>query len=105
MTTIENLTAASFSGVVNTRFRLNLPETDVLELELIKVEDIGSTGKQERFSLLFQGPPDRGVQQGSYSFEHEELGKFELFIVPISRKEEGFVYEAAFNRIKKGSAI
>jgi hypothetical protein len=105
MSTIENLTAASFSGVVNTKFRLNLPETGALELELIKVEDLGSTAKQERFSVLFQGPLDRGVQQGSYSFEHEELGTFELFIVPISRQENGFVYEAAFNRIKKGSAI
>lgn len=103
MTTIENLTAASFSGVVNTRFRLNLPETDVLELELIKVEDLGSTAKQERFSVLFRGPLDRDVQQGSYSFEHEELGSFELFIVPISRQEDGFVYEAAFNRVKKGT--
>ena len=102
MTTIENLTPASFSEVANKTFRLNLPETDVLELELIKVEDLGSTGKQERFSVLFRGPLDRGLQQGSYSFEHEELGTFELFIVPISRQEDGFVYEAAFNRIKKG---
>ena len=41
MTTIENLTAASFSDIVDKTFRLNLPETDVLELELIKVEDLG----------------------------------------------------------------
>jgi len=102
MTTIEKLTASSFSEILNKTFRLNLPETDVLELELIKVEDLGSTAKQERFSVLFQGPLDRGVRQGSYSFEHEELGTFELFIVPIGRQEDGLVYEAAFNRIKKG---
>lgn len=102
MTTIENLTPASFSEISNKTFRLHIPETDVLELELIKVEDLGSTGKQERFSVLFRGPLDRAVQQGSYSFEHEELGTFGLFIVPISRQEDGLVYEAAFNRLKKG---
>jgi hypothetical protein len=102
MTTIEKLTAGSFSEILNKTFRLNLPETDILELELIKVEDLGSTAKQERFSVLFRGPLERGVRQGSYSFEHDELGTFDLFIVPISRQEDGLVYEAAFNRIKKG---
>jgi hypothetical protein len=100
--TIEKLTAATFSETLNTTFRLNLPETDVLELELIKVEDVGSTAKQERFSVLFRGPLERGVRQGSFSFEHETLGNFDLFIVPIGREDDGIVYEAAFNRIKKG---
>jgi hypothetical protein len=100
--TIEKLTAATFSETLNTTFRLNLPETAVLELELIKVEDLGSTAKQERFSVLFRGPLDRGVRQGSYSFENEKLGTFDLFIVPIGMQEDGVIYEAAFNRIKKG---
>lgn len=99
--TIEDLTAATFSEILNTKFRLNFPDADVLELELVKVEDFGSTAIQERFTVLFRGPLDRGVTQGSYSFEHDTLGTFDLFIVPIAREEEGMVYEAAFNRLKK----
>jgi hypothetical protein len=32
--------------------------------------------------------------------EHEALGSFELFIVPIRKDDEGFYYEAVFNRVK-----
>lgn len=98
---LENLTAATFSEVLNTKFRFHLSETDLLELEVIKVEEMGSSPRQERFSILFQGPLDQVLLQGMYRVEHDQLGTFDLFIVPIAKEEEGIVYEAAFNRIKK----
>jgi hypothetical protein len=98
---IEDVTAGTFSEILNTRFRLNLTQSDVLELELIKVEDLATSAKQERFSVIFRGPRDRGLSQGTYSFEHDKLGTLDLFIVPIGMEEDGVVYEAAFNRLKK----
>lgn len=96
---LENMTAATFSKVLNTKFRFHLSTTDLLELELTKVEEFGSSPRQQRFSIQFQGPLDRVLLQGMYRVEHDQLGTVDLFIVPIAKEEEGMVYEAAFNRI------
>jgi hypothetical protein len=32
--------------------------------------------------------------------EHEQMGEFEIFLVPIARDENGFLYEAVFNYYK-----
>jgi len=98
---LENLTAATFSEILNTKFRLHLSESDLLELELFNVEDLSSSPRQERFSILFRGPLDPAIWQGMYKMEHEQLGTLDLFIVPIAKEEDGMVYEAVFNRIKK----
>lgn len=98
---LENLTAATFSEVLNTKFRFHLSATDLLELELIKVDEFESSPRQERFSILFQGPLDQMLGQAMYRVEHDQLGTLDLFIVPIAKEEDGIVYEAVFNRIKK----
>jgi len=98
---LENLTAATFSEILNTKFRLQLSESDLLELELFNVEDLRSSPRQERFSILFRGPLDPAIWQGMYKMEHDQLGTLDLFIVPIAKEEDGMVYEAVFNRMKK----
>jgi len=37
------------------------------------------------------------LPQGIYGLSHERMGDFDLFLVPISREELGFRYEAVFN--------
>jgi len=37
------------------------------------------------------------LQQAIYRFEHEAIGSFEIFIVPISRTAEGVSYEVVFS--------
>ena len=98
---LEKMTAATFSEVLNTKFHFHLPSSDVVELELTKVDELDSTPRQERFSLLFQGPLDQVLSQGMYRVEHNQLDTVDLFIVPIAKEETGMVYEAAFNRTKK----
>ena len=49
------------------------------------------------FSLFFRGPADAPLPQATYALEHDELGKLEIFIVPVGRDEQGTDYEAAFN--------
>ncbi len=99
---LDNLTAATLAEQLNTKFRLQLPSSDVLELELIKVEDFESSPRQERFSILFRGPLDPALWQGMYKMDHDQLGTFDLFIVALGREEDGMRYEAVFNRIRKG---
>jgi hypothetical protein len=31
---------------------------------------------------------------------HDQIGEFELFIVPIKQDDRGFYYEAIFNRLR-----
>ena len=39
------------------------------------------------------------LPQAIHRFNHDQLGAFELFIVPIRRDDPGFYYEAVFNRM------
>jgi hypothetical protein len=96
---IESLNLAIFSEHLNTGFRLRLGEADVIEAQLVEVADNGSTPDQEQFSVLFRAPRDHTPVQGLYSIEHEKLGKFEMFLVPVKPDKNWFYYEAIFNRL------
>jgi hypothetical protein len=100
------LTATEFSKHVNTKFRATLDDEDETqaELELAEVKVYTSKheeqGGMERFSLYFTGPVEPFLPQMSYAFQHAEMGEFEMFLVPLSRKQEGSRYEAVFNYFK-----
>jgi Domain of unknown function (DUF6916) len=92
---IQNAVAATFAGHLNSKFRvLDEPPT---ELELVDVSD-GSTPHHINFSLLFRGPLQPLLPQRIYPVEHDRLGRFDLFIVPVRRDTDGLYYEAVFNR-------
>ena len=55
----------------------------------------------ERFSAFFYGSGDHVLPQRTYTLEHDVMGKFELFLVPVVRDETGFYYEAVFNYFKQ----
>lgn len=98
------LTEEAFAQSVKTKFQVALDDARRVELELAEV--VGYTpnrGDQtglERFSAFFEGPADARVEQGTYTFEHERLGSFLLFITPIAKNERGLRYEAVVNRRK-----
>jgi uncharacterized protein DUF6916 len=92
----------TFSKYLNTKFRVTYGESLALETEPSKVSELQLGGQQERFSILFLGPREPLLNQGIYAFDHDQMGGFTLFIVPIRRDEDGALYEAVFNRIHKG---
>jgi hypothetical protein len=105
---LEQLRFESFAGLVKTNFRVWLDARDSLDLELSEVTPAqffpsgkASDPKYENFSLTFLGPADRLLPQGTYGFESASLGRFELFIVPVSRDQNGAQYQATFNRLVK----
>jgi hypothetical protein len=51
---------------------------------------------REQFSLVFREPSGVVLPQMIYRVEHDELGAFELFLVPIGPDAEGMRYEAVF---------
>lgn len=100
---IEKLGRADFAEHLNTVFRAEAGPSEVFELELtdVKAGDAwGADERQERFSLIFNGPADRLYPQRMYPLEHDRLGRLNLFIVPVGRAQDGrFLYEAVFNRL------
>ena len=98
---LERLTMASLSAQLHTKFRLTVEPERVREVELVEVQGKDDVaGQTERFSAVFRGALDIFLPQGTYALEHDALGSFGLFIVPIRKDEEGFYYEAVFNRVK-----
>jgi len=100
----EHLTAAQFAAQLNTKFHVRVDAPRPIELELVEVKGWrGNTDAQremERFSVFFKGPADILMPQNVYPLEHEQLGTFDIFLVPVARDESGFAYEAVFNYFK-----
>ena len=97
----EQLTRDSLSEQLNTMFRVAGDPGQFVELELVEVETHGEVaGQTGRFSAIFRGPLNQFLPQKTYPMEHEHLGGVEIFIVPIRRDDEGFYYEAVFNRVE-----
>jgi len=97
------LTEAEFSKHVNTKFRV--ASEPPIELELVEVKGYLSKAHEqtgmERFSAFFNGPREPFLRQRVYELEHDQMGAFELFLVPIAEDKNGFRYEAVFNYFKE----
>ena len=96
-----SLTHEAFIQHANTKFQVQVDENTGVELELTKISELKLHPQQEEFSIVFRGPLDIFLGQGVRAVKHDQLGEFELFIVPIRQDEQGFYYEAVFNRIRE----
>jgi len=97
----EVLTHEVFAKHANSKFQAQVDETMGVELELTDVSDVKLYPHQEEFAIVFRGPLDKFLGQGLRSFSHDQMGQFEIFLVPIKQDEQGFYYEAVFNRIRE----
>ena len=96
-----SLTHDEFASQVNTRFQVQTDEDPKVELDLIEVSDLKLHPQQEEFTIVFRGSLNAFLEQGIRSLTHEQMGQFELFLVPIRQDAHGFYYEAVFNRIRE----
>lgn len=97
----QYLAKEAFYENLNTEFRLVFDPSTTVKLELFEIVEGQSTPKQEQFALHFRGPLDMTFEQGMRNVEHEKMGAFVLFFVPIGRESEGMIYESVFNRFVK----
>jgi hypothetical protein len=100
---LDQLTVESFKPAVGSKFALNAGDDTKLELELVDAQANppqggAGQGPSERtpFSLTFRGPAEPVLPQQIYPLEHGELGKLEIFVVPIGVDAGGASYEAIF---------
>lgn len=97
---------AAFQRALNTRFRISATAVPSVEATLVEVAE-GRPSSQTRsepahppyesFSLIFAGPRQQFLPQGTYTFESEQLGRFDLFIVPVGQTSSSIDYQAIFN--------
>lgn len=52
---------------------------------------------REPFSLLFRHQSAVLFPQRMYNMHHEHTGEFGIFLVPVARDRDGFLYQAVFN--------
>jgi hypothetical protein len=101
---LEKLNFQIFESELNSTFNVVLSQSAVVPLTLIQASRADQPdSRYENFSLFFDGPADHPLPQRIYAFEHERLGQFDLFIVPIGNERGRFQYQAVFNRLRSGS--
>jgi hypothetical protein len=97
---LESFTADTFRPHLDENFRM---DRNGVVLRLRSVDDWseragpGAAGRERApFSLVFHAAEGPVYPQGIYPLEHDVLGNFALFMVPIGRDAEGVKYEAVF---------
>ncbi len=101
---LETFTVETFSPHVGDKFRVAYEATSTLELTLASASELGTESAKEwskasgraPFTLTFVGPRELTLPQQIYRLEHDGMGPFEIFLVPIGPNKEGMRYEAIF---------
>ena len=89
---------------VGEAFRTYVDAGQSLDIQLIEATDLSARypsqqteGRGRPFSIVFRGPGDILLPQAIYQIAHDQIGTFDLFIVPIGGDKDGLRYEAVFN--------
>ena len=93
-------TLPAFQAALQTRFQVRLDAETAVDLLLVEARATqpGTDAQGARhFALLFQGARAPLLPQRLYRFEHDTMGAFDLFIVPVAQSQEHYEYEAVFN--------
>lgn len=96
-----SLTHEEFTQHAGTKFQVQVDENTSVDLDLVEVSEIKLYPRQEEFTIVFRGPANAFLGQGGRLFTHDQMGQFELFIVPFRQDAQGFYYEAIFNRLRE----
>ena len=99
---LRSFTLETFQPLVNDYFTLHLGDGQEVGLRLSQAEATRSSahsvsGERIPFSLVFVGPPETPLPQRTYEVEHQRLGRFPLFLVPIQPQHGQPRYEAIFS--------
>jgi len=97
---LDKLQSTDFQPHLHQIFRIRLEDTQDIDLELVKVTELGAAPQpsvRSPFLLHFLGPVNpQYLKQHTYHLEHEEMGSFDFFIVPLGFEAGRMRYEAIF---------
>ena len=100
---LEKCTESVFSECKGSTFRIHVQSKAAVEVVLVDVQGHGAQPSGEEptgrapFSVVFRGPMDVQLAQGTYTVDHDTLGPLDLFLVPIGPDQAGMRFEAVFN--------
>jgi len=100
-TPLEKLNAKLMSEQLHSKFKAQMDSGVPVELELCEVNEPPKVPNLEQFTLVFRGPTAPRLPQKLYRLEHASLGTVQIFMTAIAGNEEGILYEAVFNRVRK----
>lgn len=97
---LEHLTFDQMNQYVGSTFRAEAAGRTI-DLKLISaakvMESEAARLRRTPFSLYFSGPGEIVLPQSIYHLRHEAFGEpLGIFLVPIKREGDGFIYEAVF---------
>lgn len=101
MVDLGALTRDDFAACLNGTFRVMDDPAAPVDLQLFEVPPSRVLPRQVAFSILFHGPADRFLPQRIHTLVNDRLGELDIFLVPVGQDEQGYVYEAIFNRLLK----
>lgn len=105
-----HLNYEAFAAQLKTTFRIHAAPLNSIEVRLdevrLKPDEPVKPGQRprpdfghEKFSLFFVGRREELIKQGVYTFEHDTLGRFDFFTVPVfTRNPSKIDYQIVFNR-------
>jgi hypothetical protein len=99
---LETLTAADFRDHQGTRFQVTAVSAEdgspgSFDAELVDVTEYPANALgsfRAPFSVIFHGPLEPVMPQGTYRLEHEQFGGLEIFLVPVGPEASGESGEA-----------
>ena len=95
---LDTLTKEHWSIHIGETFALEPENLAPLELTLVEVTSFGRQRglNREAYSLLFRGPMQPIQQQKIFTLSNSNMGKLDIFLVPLGPDAEGMRYEAVF---------
>jgi hypothetical protein len=97
---VQILTLEHFASRINETFTVDLGhgQSPFVLVEARPLADHGFQGMvRAPFSLFFYHASAVLFPQRIYQMENPGLGSFGVFLVPVARNQDGFVYQAVFN--------
>ena len=106
----ERLTQENFGRHLYSTFRIVTSPFTSIDLQLIDVKDgnsasasakqAGKKAERESFSVIFLGPRRVSLESKTYTFTHDQMGTFDLFISPVDDTKKQRTYQAVFSRFR-----
>ncbi len=97
----ETLTHEAFVKHLGHKFQVQVGPDEAIELELTQVSALELSPRQEQFAIILGGPNEVFLGQGIQRLVSEDMGQFDIFLVPIRQDDQGYYYEAVFNRLRE----
>lgn len=92
---------AMFAPHLGETFEVDVGEDRPMPIVLVEATPLAirtpAEIRKEPFQLKFAGPGPAYLNQMIHRLRHPGLGDLEIFMTPIGRQGDGFLYQAVFN--------